>query len=61
MRNIEEVIREVNGTMAIEGLHITDKDKSRIRICAGNKQLVNKTVAELVAKHTVKSTGNHVR
>ena len=60
MRNIEKIIREVNGTMSIEGMPITAQDKTRILACAGNKELVDKKVAQLVAKHTAKSPRNHV-
>ena len=29
--DIEQKIREVNGTMAIEGMPLTDEDKNRLR------------------------------
>ena len=53
MRDIEKLIDEVNGSMAIEGMSLTQNDKDRIRRCAGNNELVEKTIAELVKKHTV--------
>jgi len=31
MRDIEQKIREVNGTMAIEGMLLTEKDKENLR------------------------------
>lgn len=31
MRDIEQKIREVNGTMAIEGMPLTDRDKENMR------------------------------
>ena len=31
MRDIEQTIREVNGTMAIEGMPLTEKDKENLR------------------------------
>ena len=31
MRDIEQMIREVNGTMAIEGMPLTDEDKENMR------------------------------
>lgn len=58
MRDIERVIKEVNATMTIEGMPITSQDKTRIRTCAGNKELVNKKITELVFKHSVKATKN---
>lgn len=52
MKSIEKVITEVNGTMAIEGMPLTQEDRDRIRKCAGNNRLVDKTVSELVKKHS---------
>ena len=31
MRDIEQKIREINGTMAIEGMPLTDEDKENMR------------------------------
>ncbi|MDR1692976.1 MAG: hypothetical protein LBR72_06415 [Oscillospiraceae bacterium] len=31
MRDVEQTIRGVNGTMAIEGMPLTDEDKNRLR------------------------------
>jgi hypothetical protein len=31
MRDVEQLIREVNGTMAIEGMPLTDEDKNKMR------------------------------
>ena len=52
VRNIEKIIREVNGSMSMEGMPLSEDDKARIRFCAGNKDKVEKTIAELVKKHT---------
>lgn len=59
MRNIETIIKEVNGSMAMEGMPLTEDDKTRIRFCAGDKDKVEKTIAELVAKHTPTSGTHH--
>ena len=53
MRDMEKLIDEVNGSMTIEGMPLTQTDKDRIRRCVGNNELVEKTIAELVKKHTV--------
>lgn len=53
MRDLEKLIDEVNGSMLIEGMPLTQSDKDRIRHCAGNDELVEKTIAELIKKHTV--------
>lgn len=53
MKDLEKLIDEVNGSMAMEGMPLTKTDKDRIRRCAGNDEMVEKTIAELVKKHTV--------
>lgn len=59
MRNIEKIIEEVNGSMTMEGMPLTEDDKTRIRFCAGNKDRVEKTIEELVAKHTTTNKMRH--
>lgn len=53
MKDLEKLIDEVNGSMSIEGMPLTKNDKDRIRRCVGNDMLVEKTIAELVKKHTI--------
>lgn len=54
MRDAEKVIREINGSMAIEGMPLTDDDEERMRKCY-NKEISYKDMREqLVKKHTVK-------
>jgi len=38
---------------------LTQTDKDRIRHCAGNDELVEKTIAELIKKHTVNRGNSH--
>jgi hypothetical protein len=59
MRDLEKLIDEVNGSMSIEGMPLTKDDKDRIRHCAGNDKLVEKTIAELVKKHTAARSYGH--
>lgn len=54
MKDIEKIIREVDGTMSIEGMSITGDDKDRIRTCLRDKMKYNEAIAELVKKHTVR-------
>ncbi len=53
LKNIEAIIKEVNGTMAMEGMPITEEDKSRIRMCLTDDAKFNATVAALISKHTL--------
>lgn len=59
MKDLEKLIDEVNGSMSMEGMPLTKTDKDRIRRCAGNDELVEKTIAELVKKHTVVREFSH--
>ncbi|MED4954513.1 hypothetical protein GNQ08_18315 [Paenibacillus macerans] len=53
MRDMEKLIEQVDGTMAMEGMPLTQDDKDRIRHCAGNDKLVEETIAKLIKKHAV--------
>jgi len=54
MRDIEQKIREVNGTMAIEGMPLTDEDKARLRDVLSGRTSADAVVKQLVQKHTRK-------
>ena len=53
MDRIEKIIGEVNGTMAIEGMPLTEEDKARLRECITGKTSYDEMVKRLVKKHTV--------
>ena len=55
MRSIEQKIRVVDATMAIEGMPLTDEDKLRLRNIFNGKTTVEKTVQDLVKKHSRKA------
>ncbi len=59
MKDIEKLIDEVNGSMSIEGMPLTPADKERIRLCVGDDKKVEKTIAELVKKHSVVNEYRH--
>ena len=59
MKDIERVIKQVNGSMSIEGMPLTSNDKDRIRQCAGDNNKVDKEVAELVKKHSATQVSVH--
>lgn len=52
MINIDAIIREVNGTMAIEGMPLTDEDKRMIRDCLIHNSF-EEVIAALIAKYSV--------
>ena len=48
----EKLISEVDGSMAIEGMRLTDDDKNRIRYCIENPKKLNEILKQLIDKHT---------
>lgn len=48
----EIIIRQVAGSMAIEGLDLTEEDMERIREYAFDKEQIEPIVAGLVEKHS---------
>ncbi len=59
MRDLKKIIDQVNGSMIIEGMPLMKTDKERIRECAGNDELVEKRIAELVEKHKAVRAHSH--
>jgi len=55
MENIEEIIAEINGTMAIEGMPLTEDDKTMLRKCITGEISSDEMVKRLVNKYTVVS------
>lgn len=52
-QEIEKRIGEVNGTMAMEGMPLTQDDKERLRLCLSGKASYDEMIRGLVRKHTV--------
>lgn len=53
MGDIESILREVDGSMAMEGMPLRAEDKDRIRRCLSDPGSLEKTVGSLVEKHTI--------
>ena len=53
MKDIERIIGDINGTMAIEEMPLTDGDKDCLRECLTGKTSYDEMVNRLVKKHTV--------
>ncbi len=47
----DKLIDEVNGSMAIEGMPLTEEDKSRIRHCIEHPEQIREVLQKLIAKH----------
>lgn len=54
MKSKEQIIKEVNGTMAMEGMHLRKKDEERIRACLSEEVSFDKMKKEIIKKHTIK-------
>lgn len=59
MKDLERIIEDVNASMAMEGMPLTEEDKARMRYCAGDKKRTNQVVADLMRKHSVKVKDVH--
>lgn len=55
MRDVEQTIREVNGTMAIEGMPLTDEDKNRLRSILHGETSYEAAVQEIIKKYSFKA------
>lgn len=54
MKNIEQIIREVNGSMAMEGMSLKEEDKERIRVCLSDEVSFEEMKKRIIEKHTVR-------
>jgi len=54
MKDIEQIIKEVSGTMAMEGMHLKEEDKERIRICLSDEVSFEEMKKRIIEKHTVR-------
>lgn len=53
MDNIESIINNVNGSMAIERMPLTQEDRERLRDCLSGKKSFDTVIKALVRKHSV--------
>ena len=59
MRDLEQTIREVNGTMAIEGMPLTDEDKNRLRSLLRGEMTYDAAIKGILDKYLAKSVAAH--
>ena len=59
MRDTEQKIRAVDATMAMEGMPLTVEDKNRLRDIFDGKTTAEKTVQDLIKKHSQKAQLNY--
>ena len=53
MSDIESIVREVDSSMAMEGMPLYSEDKDRIRKCLADLNSLEKMVDSLVEKHAI--------
>lgn len=61
MRTTEQKILAVNATMAMEGMPLTDEDKSRLRDIFDGKATADAIVRDLTEKHSQKKALSYGR
>lgn len=52
-KEIDKIINNVNGNLAMEGMPLTEQDRDRIRACLSGKVEFNDMIKHLVQKHKV--------
>ncbi len=58
MSNINQIIKEVNSTMAMEYLPLTENDIKMIKSTGGNHDKIEKLISDLVSKYTIVSSSD---
>lgn len=53
MSEIERIVNEVDSSMSMEGMPLTNEDKNRIKVCLESSENFEKTILALIKKHTV--------
>lgn len=53
MKDIEQIIKEVDGTMTIEGIPLNEEDKDRIRLCLSNMVSFEEMRRKIIEKHRI--------
>ena len=53
MQNIDRIISDVGSSMAMEGMPLTEEDKTRIKRCLSDPGITDQIIQELLEKHTV--------
>ncbi|MCL2083390.1 MAG: antitoxin VbhA family protein [Oscillospiraceae bacterium] len=59
MRDIEQKINNVNGSMAIEGMPLTDEDKHRLRLMLRGEVSYEETIKRVKDKYISRVAAAH--
>ena len=56
MRDVEQKIRDVNGTMAIEGMPLTEDEKARLRSILHGEIDYDTAIQDIITKYLMSNT-----
>jgi len=51
--NIENIIENIDFSMRMEDMPLTEEDKYRLRICLNGNKDINEVLQETIKKHTL--------
>jgi len=51
--NVESIIENIDFSMKMENMPLTEEDKSRLRICLNGDKDINEVLEETIKKHTL--------
>jgi hypothetical protein len=51
--NIENIIENIDFSMEMEDMPLTDEDKNRLRGCLSGKDDINRVLLETIKRHTL--------
>jgi hypothetical protein len=51
--NVENIIENIDFSMRMEDMPLTEEDKSRLRICLNGNKDINEVLQETIKKHTL--------
>ena len=51
--NVENIIENIDFTMKMEDMPLTEEDKSRLRICLNGDRNINEVLQETIKRHAL--------
>ena len=51
--NVESVIENIDFSMSMEDMPLTEEDKTRLRICLNGNKDIHEVLQETIQKHTL--------
>ena len=51
--NVEYIIKNIDFTMKMEDMPLTEEDKNRLRICLNGDRNIDEVLQETIKKHTL--------